>query len=672
MKFFAKLLLLLCVVVPVTVSAQTVSPPTQESLEYLKSLSLEALLETEVVTVSRRPEQAGRSAAAVYVVSARDLERSGARSIPDALRMVPGLQVARINNNQWVVSSRGFGDLFSDKLQVMVDGRSIYTPLFSGVFWEVEDLLIEDVERIEVIRGVGASMWGPNSVNGVINIITKSAEESQGTLLTTTVGSGGGIEIGARQGGTLAQGSYLKGSVKVSKQPGTILENGDEAYDGVEKIIAGFRLDHSFGDKAAPASSLMVKADVRKVEEETNVFLPGLIEGQMDRVEIPFKQSSLLGRLTKDWGKLGETRLQSSIVYSEIDTELPNEKRWTADVDLQQSVQPDEHQDWLMGTALRYSHDEIVNSSLLSFDPESDNTSLFSLFLQDDIGLVKDLWYLTLGARLDYYTDFGYELQPTIRIRYLGGQNQTIWGAVSRGVRSPSRIDTGLVLQSSEQEVMPGYRVRNTIYGSNDFDTESVIAWEAGYRKGLGRNLRFDSVFFYNDYQGLRSIDPMESVVSVDSSGVLIQQDLSFGNNLDGKSYGMEVFTSWKPLPVWELSLTYSFLRVQLEGGEQVVSQQFEDDDFPVHQAGLRSWLDLGENWEVDSELYWVDDLAGHDVDGYLRLDLRFGWKITDKWKLSILGENLIGERHAEFASTNGVVATEVPRQFFVKLTWAI
>lgn len=646
-----------------------VASGSEDSIEYLKSLRIEDLLEAEITSVSKKPEKVADAAAAVFVITAEDIERAGARSIPEALRMAPGLQVAQLSANKWVVTARGFGDLFSNKLLVMIDGRSVYTPLFSGVFWEMQDTLMEDIDRIEVIRGPGATLWGANAVNGVINIITKSTEQTHGMLVSAASGTRYPLAAGARFGERIGdRGSYrlyAKGDV----QEGYVQPDGEDAYDGWEKLQSGFRADVAAGSR----SSVTLQGDVHKGEEELTYNFPGLLSPADSQVTARYWGGNLLSRWEME--RSGDTliSLQAYYDYSNIDAVVPSENRHTFDLDFQYRTMMTSSQEVIWGLGYRRSSDDIGSSEILSFDPESKTLNLYSAFLQDEIALAVDSWWLTLGTKLEHNDYSGFEVQPTIRLRWKPVERQTVWAAVSRAVRTSSRADHDLLANSSEFADGFGNRYRTALIGQDDFQPEELIAYEFGHRWSPFATLSFDTALFYNDYESLRSLDRGTSFMDGVTSSPYLVIPLYIGNGLSAKTRGVEFLATWQPLDSWKLALGYSYIEASFAGGSgtDLSDQQFTEDDFPEHQFQLRSWLDLSANWALDSELYYVDDLAGEGIDGYFRLDLRLGWQITKNFKLSLSGENLTDSAKMEFTDSNALVGSEVPRQFFAKLTWS-
>jgi len=654
--------------VPATVGiADAAGVASDERIEYLKSLQIEDLLQAEVTSVSKKPEKLADAAAAVFVITAEDIERAGAQNIPEALRMAPGLQVAQLSANKWIVSARGFADLFSNKLLVLIDGRSVYTPLFSGVLWELQDVLMEDIDRIEVIRGPGAAIWGANAVNGVINIITKPADRTRGALVTAATGSHYPLATGARVGDRIGdKGSYrlyAKGDI----HDGYVQPDGEDAFDGWKKLQSGFRTDIA----AAADNSFTLQGDVQRGEEELTYNLPGLLSPAESQTEAKYWAGNLLTRWEKELDADTLLSLQAYYDYSHIDAIFPRENRQTFDVNFQYRTMMTSAQEVTWGLGYRRSADDIGGTDFLSFVPESKTLDLYSIILRDEIALVKGSWWLTLGSQFEHNDYSGFEVQPTIRLRWKPEERQTLWAAVSRAVRTSSRADHDYQGVISESTDALGNRYRGALFGRKDFQSEDLVAYELGHRWSPAAGLSFDTALFYNVYDELRSLDQGSPFVGADAQSPYLVIPLYIGNGLSGTTHGLELLANWQPVKDWKLAFGYTYIEGSLDGGPETIweNQQFDEEDLSHHQLQLRSWFDLTADWAFDSELYYVDQLT-EGIDAYVRLDLRLGWKINPHLTLSLSGENLTDDAKAEFTAGNSLVGSEVPRQFLAKLTW--
>lgn len=640
-----------------------------ENLEYLKSLDIADLLATEITSVSKKPEKLANAAAAAFVITAEDIERTGARNIPEALRMVPGLQVAQITASSWAISARGFTDLFSNKLLVLIDGRSVYTPLFSGVFWELQDTVIEDIDRIEVIRGPGATLWGANAVNGVINIITKSSSDTEGYLVSTGIGTSHKLMASGRIGGGFGEQNSFRLYAKGNIHDGNVKENGDDAHDSWNNLRSGFRTDMFVSEQ----SSLTITGDIYKGEEEVTYRFPGVLPEEMSEDTLDYKGGNILGKLETTRTNGSVYSLQAYYDYSTTDSLVPSENRHTADLDFQYKFDFGASHEIVWGLGYRLANDDINSTPILRFDPESKTDHLYSGFLQDEITLVEDTFWVTLGSKFEHNDYSGFEVQPNLRFRWKPVQNQTIWAAVSRAVRSPARADHDIDSAAAATIGPMGNRVVSKILGQDDFEAEELLAYEAGHRWSPRPNLSFDTSVFYNVYENQRSLEQGAPFLDTVAGVPAIVVPTYIGNGVDATTYGIEFLGSWNPTDQWKLYLSYSYLHVDFEGdpGVDLSRQSYEEEDSPTHQFQFRSYYDINDSWSFDTDIYFVDELSDRNIDAYLRIDCRLGFQINDELHISLNLENITEDQHAEFNNTNSLTATEVPRQVYAKLTWS-
>ena len=645
LKTFARPLRVACsgaIVMLVTlqapVMAQTGDQATSE-IGALKKLAFEELFNLEITTVSRRAERLVDAASAIQVINAEEIRRSGATSLPEALRLAPNLQVAQVNSSTWAISARGFNSTTANKLLVLIDGRSVYTPLFSGVFWDVQNVMLEDVDRIEVISGPGATLWGANAVNGVINVITKSARDTQGALLS----AGGGSQLrgfgNARYGGKVGADSYFRVYGMGFDRDDTKLRSGRDADSSWFTGQGGFRADW------LPAHGAIGSLQGNFYGGEIGQTAPGdvTVDGQ-----------NLIGRLTHPLTDKSDMTLQMywDRTYRRIPgsiTEVLN----TYDIEFQHRLLLGERNRLIWGGGYRFMHDDVKNTAALAFLPGRRDLHLFSGFVQDEISLVRDQLVLTIGSKFEHNDYSGFEFQPGARIAWMPLANHTLWAAVSRAVRSPSRIDTEFFAPGSPPFLLRG--------GGDRFDSEKVIAYELGYRTELAQRLGLSISTFYNDYDDIRSVEPIAG-----APGQLI-----ILNELSAKTYGVELSLAWQAFDWWRLRGGYTFFKkdIDLDRSLDVNRGRGEGND-PHHQFLVQSMINLPANLEFDSVLRYVDNLnqRGPTVPSYVSLDLRLGWRPTPGWEFAIVGQNLLDNQHPEF----GAAATrqEIPRSVFGKITW--
>ena len=622
-------------------------------------LSLEDLLKTEVTTVSRKSQTLQSTAAAAFVITREDIERSGATSLPEALRMAPGVQVARLANNRWAVSVRGFNGRYANKLLVLMDGRSIYSPLYSGVLWELEDTLLEDIERIEVIRGPGAALWGANAVNGVINIITRKARDTQGTLLIGETGTHERGLVAARHGGESADGHYRIWSKAFSRVASSDA-SGAPGNDYWRAARVGFRRDWTLDSAdrftlsgeayGGPTGDRWNPADVNSPTGATPTTLEQASQG-----------ARLLGRRESRLEDGSEFALQSYVDYVDVNfISAVQQKRLTFDVDFQRRAPLDARNDLLWGANYRFSRDDLVGQGNFSFAPRQRNFVLASAFVQNEFTLLPDALRVIAGARLEYNSFTGLEPQPNLRMVWTPALNQSVWGTLSRAVRTPSRLEMDATVDSS---VRPGIAPfpplvqRNVPSTTGNLRAEKVDTFELGYRRQFDSRLSVDLTGFYSRYRDLRSAQ-LGAQRFVQGSPSYVVQEINTVNGISAHTRGLELALDWHPLAWWRMQASYSHLRM---AGVATLNDPVTQEDAsnlatsaPRNRLSLRSSFSLSHRQQVDAWLRYVSQLgAGVERDravpAYTTLDLRYAWRPVPALELAIVGQNLLRPRHAEF-----------------------
>jgi iron complex outermembrane receptor protein len=605
----------------------------------LKKLAFEELFNLEITTVSKRPERLVDAASAIQVITPEEIRRSGATSLPEALRLASNLQVAQISSSQWAISARGFNASTANKLLVLIDGRTVYTPLFSGVFWDMQHVMLEDIERIEVVSGPGATLWGANAVNGVINIITKSTRETQGALLSA---GGGSLLRGfgnARYGNKIGEDIYFRVYGMGFDRDNTVFRNGRDADTAWSLGQGGFRADW------LPASGANVRVQGN--------FYGGDI-GQTGPGDVSVDGQNLIGRWTQPLANDSDVSLQ--FYWDRTHRRIPgsiSEVLNTYDVELQHRFAFGERNRLIWGAGYRFMHDDVKNSQAIAFLPGRRDLHLFSGFLQDEITLLRDQLILTIGSKFEHNSFSGFEVQPSARIAWLLAKDHTVWAAVSRAVRTPSRIDTEVFAPST-----PPFFLRG---GGGRFDSETVIAYELGYRTELANRLGLSISTFYNDYDELRSVEP---IAGAPGQFIIL-------NGLRAKTYGVELSLAWQATDWWRLRGGYTYFRKDLDLGRSGdVNRGRGEGNDPHHQFLIQSMINLPANVELDSVLRYVDNLnqRGPLVPSYVSLDLRLGWRPVPNWEFALVGQNLLDKRHAEFGAR--ATRQEIPRGVYGKVTW--
>lgn len=588
----------------------------------LKRLSIEELMRIDVTTVGRRSEPVGITAAAISVVTSDDIRRAGVTTIPDALRLVPGVHVAQSNGAAWHITTRGFNQVTANKLLVMIDGRTVYSPLFTGVFWNVIDYPLEDIERIEIIRGPGATLWGANAVNGIIHVITKHTRSTRGFYASASAGNEDRGTLTLRHGG----GSALDGVAW--RVYGTLADHdaqrfagGLPSHDGRTHGQAGFRLDAGTPER----TSLMFKGDAfRSRNDFTNgrsgAFTELDLQASVSHALAPGSQIDVQSYYRR------EARRQDGQFAHHIDI---------LDLDAQHAVRLRDRHAVVWGGGVRVNDDGSAGTPALSLAPPSRVHGLASVFVQDEIAIRPGRWFITPGAKWEYNSFTGGSLQPSVRTRVMLPGGQVAWGAVSRANRRPSRLEHDLVILGAEG--LP------TTVGSDAFLPERLLAIEAGYRVQPNAALAVEAAVFRHRFEDLRSVD---LPVAVPGPYVL-------GNSLEGRSQGLELSVSAQPTRWWRLSSGYTWLdtNVRPEPGGRAFGPGTSEANDPHHLFHLRTSFDLPRDVDLDASLRAVGPLSSPAVPGYGALDLRLGWRATGQIEVFAAGRNLLDARHPEFGA---------------------
>lgn len=607
-------------------------------------------LEEVVSTVSRQKSTVGKSPAAVFVITNEMIRRSGARSVPEVLRMAPGVQVNRIDANKWSVGIRGSANRFTNSLLVQIDGRSVYTPLFAGVFWDVQDVLLEDVERIEVIRGPGATVWGANAVDGVINIITRSSKETQGVF----VESGGGSErafTSARVGGQLGEnGTYRIFGKWYERDTGG--GRGFNPADDSRMGHGGLRLDWLLDSGV----SVTVQGDLYDGASGTRQTLPApLPAGRTTLIgDEQVVGGNLLTRLSQAIGDDSDWSLQ--VYYDRTERSFTHhafqDERDMFDIDFQYHSNPWVDHSIICGVAYRYHQDSITNSPFfLSFTPNKRSFDLVSGFVQDEITLLDNVLTLTAGSKFEHNDFTGFEFQPSVRLLWTPDETHSAWAAVSRAVRTPSRFD------DNGRLTLPGIPIGSPavfpiILGDRASESEDLLAYELGFREQVTDEFAWDLAAFFHDYDD-QHIFALQPPGFMPPEGPIAPQAIT--NSGSHQSYGCELSTSWNVTPSLQVFGTYMFLRTT------------DDSTVPHNRLYVQSSWDVTESAEFDTILRYVDKAPGTSVNHYLEMDLRFSWQPTEYLELFVVGRNLLDRGHEESTgdTTTGTAITNVEREVF-------
>jgi len=614
-------------------------PDTSLSAEALKKLSIEQLMNLQVTSVSKRPERLSQTASAIQVITQDDIRRSGAASLAEALRLAANLQVAQIDSRQWAISARGFNSTTANKLLVLIDGRTVYTPLFSGVFWDVQEVPLADIDRIEVISGPGATLWGSNAVNGVINVITRGVKDTQGLLLTGGGGNEqrgfGTVRYGAALGSTVRARLYGRGFGRAA----SALPSGAESADDWHLWQGGFRMDWD----AATANQVTLQGD--------------LYDGRIGQPTPAADMAVSGGNVMAKWSHTisEKSSLAAQLYYDRTHRNIPGtfgEDLDTYDVDLQHATRLGARHDLVWGLGYRLINDRVVNTAALAFLPAHVARQWFTGFIQDEIALVPNRLHLALGSKIEHNDYVGFEIQPSGRVNWKLSPSGTLWAAVSRALRSPSRIDRELFVPGQ-----PPY----FLAGGPGFHSEEELAYELGFRRQQGA-LALSVATFYSRYHGLRSLEQTNPPAAT---------PLVIGNGQDGESYGAELATDYRVTDRWRLRAAYTELRVHIwpNPGSTDQSRGASESHTPERQFFLQSSVDLPADLRFDAGLRAIDDITNQQVPGYGELNAKLSWQPLPALELSLVGQNLLHRRHVEFGAP-GATRREIERGVYGAVAW--
>lgn len=608
--------------------------------QQLADLSLEQLAALPVISVTKSQKPVSEAAASVFIITERDLRNAGSSSLPEALRLAPNLQVARVDARNYAITARGFNNPFENKLQVMIDGRTIYSPLFSGVYWDAQDLVLEDLDRIEVVSGAGGTLWGANAVNGVVNIVTRSAADTQGVLL-----SAGGSEhenySALRYGGETGEGGYYRVYAKHSQHDDTLSESGLDTDTGWERSQLGFRMDWD--------DHMTLQGDA---------YTGRLHQSNTDSIVI--SGANLLGR--GSWHLDGGSRVsvQTYIDHTERDQPLAFSQHLTTfDLDAQQDMALGTRHKLIWGLGYRYADDDIHNYPAFAFLPENMHMIWRNLFVQDEIALTPQVTF-TLGTKWEDNPYTGGETMPGAQFAWAPDETKLVWASASRAVRSPSRIDRDFY-SPTHPPVVNGV-ARYAVAGGPDFVSEIADVYELGYRSQPVPEVSWSATVFYSHYDRLRTLE-----LNTGGPGVV------FKNMAEAYSRGIELWGSWQVAVPWRLhaGLVAQDLDVRRKPGSLDLTNitGLANGD-PDYYWLLRSSYEFSSHLELHASLRHVEALENTKVPAYEELDLHLVWMPVPGWALSLVGQNLLAGDHAEFGPVGGRSVYE--RSLFGKVVWSL
>lgn len=616
----------LCIILlPAMVLSQKTSLDSPSaSIAELKKLDMGALMDIEVTSVSKKAEKLSDAASAIQVITHDDIRRSGAANLPEALRLATNLQVAQVNSSQWAISARGFNNVLANKLLVMIDGRTVYTPLYAGVFWDVQNVLLDDIDRIEVISGPGGTLWGANAVNGVINIITKNAKNSQGLLVEAAAGTELRGLGNIRYGGQIGKQVYFKAYGTAFKRDNTINLDESDANDAWTMAQGGFEFDWDATEKDA------VTLQSNLYDNRPN---PDGTEAVVARGH------NVISRWTHSQSENSDFQLQ--VYYDQTWRDFQTgftEKLKTYDLDWQHRFSLGKSHEIIWGLGYRLMDHEVENTVLLKFEPAHKHLHLYNIFVQDQFSIIKDRLLLTVGSKFEHNSFTGLQIQPNGRLALSMLQNHTLWVSVSRAVRTPARIDRDFRLSRSPE--------LDLVIGNDEFKSEKVLAYELGWRFQSQSQFNLSLATFYNFYDYLRTAEPGPPPLNL---------PITIGNGLEGETYGAEISGTYQPLEWWRIRGGYTFMKKQLslKPTSKDLNEGNAESNDPEHQFLIQSTMNLPGNIEWGFVVRHVSELPDPRVASYWGFDSKVSWMPTKTIEISLVGQNLLDDRHVEFARSS-------------------
>jgi len=644
----------------------------------LTEFSLEELMDVEVVSISRKAESIQGAAAAVFVISAEDIRRSGAHSIPEVLRLAPGLNVARINSSSWAITARGFNSRFANKLQVLVDGRSIYSPMFSGVYWEDSSVMLEDIERIEIIRGPGATMWGANAVNGVINIITRKPEaENPESMVALMVGNDDLFRGAGRIDGSQGSNGAWRLSGQYKKHHSFTSETGTDIHDAWDEKLARLRWDSQWGE----GNSLTVSGHLFQGNMESQ-FLDNTPDPPYSKIsndEIDFMTASFQTIWSRTISETSALKLGLHFTHFDRREYLLDELHNIVDIDFQHNFNLSQSHAVIWGGTLRKYHDNLSGTPGVFFDPESIDGNVFSAFLQDDWTLVPQKLNLILGGKWEYRKDTGDQWQPNVRMAWTPTEKATWWASVARAVRVPSRINRDIQMDMAYMppgSFFPGSPpISISMVGNENMVPEELVAYEAGVRLKPHGRLSLDVALFYNEYANLRTLEMGELEPHPVYGLPVMMLPFVMENGSGGHTQGGEFAMNWRSSSICRFQLAYSYW--DYRGAE--VSSEGQDNGMgrmatPKHQLSLRGIFNPINQWEADLWFRFTDRLMAdpENVGDWKELDFRVSWLPVSHLRLVAGGRNLLHESHREFGYRSAApTPAYLEPSVYVELQWS-
>jgi iron complex outermembrane receptor protein len=634
----------------------------------LADFSLEDLLKVQVTSVSKKEQTLARTAASVYVMHAEEIRRTGAENLPDLLRAVPGVNVAQIAAGAWAISIRGMNGRYSSKVLVMVDGRAVYTGTFGGVYWDQIDLPLESVERVEVIRGPGGTIWGANAVNGVIHIITKNASATQGGLVSQSAGSDGGVRSLVQYGNKAGTHGSYRAYGNFQRFPSMEAAAGG-AGDQWQRYHAGLRGDW----QAAPRDTLMVEGSlfVDRGNQNRRTFVLDLLGSGSFRQPVRSNGGDAMARWTHTSASGAETKVQAYVdSYHRGDMAI-SEPVNTVDLDVQRSFSAGDRHQLMLAAGFRTVSSILNSTSTLTFAPARRLDELYSVFAQDEIRLRDSVW-LTAGSKLEHNSYTGFEYEPSLRLAWAPGPSHTIWAAVARAIRQPARSDSSVHLNVANPPLAANTDAVITFNGNPGIRSEQLRDAEAGYRRQWGNILSLDIGAFFSRYHGLLTQDERPSAIQMMGAMLLGVRTLQYGNGGRATDYGGEASLAWTPSSRWRFSAGYANLHMNgaVSGAAIPAIAPITEDNAPRHTLEFRSFFNLTRRLEWDQSIAAQTRFPGGSNESHTRVDTRLAWRAGERLEFSVIGRNLFHPGWVEFYRNSWLVSSRNQRSILCKVSW--
>lgn len=636
----------------------------------LGGASLADLMKIEITSASRKEQRLFDTPSAVYVITGEDIRRSGLTSVPELLRLAPGVQVAQINGTKWAVSVRGFNGLYSNKLLVLVDGRTVYNPIFAGVTWDSEDLMVENIERIEIVRGPGGAVWGANAVNGVINVVTKTATTTQGMFVRVGAGTLDSPSLAVRYGGTAKSVAY-RAYAQWAGRNGSDLPPRLMQKDDADALTVGARVDGT-----ADHASWMIQLNAISARSH-GLWTPPTLAPTLNPADVLPEMShagggALVGRWTRQMAPGASLQVEGSFDMSRRNEPVGEFDQRAAEAAVQYRARVGARHDFIAGIGYRSMNVSLDGREGIALVPRDITQGIFNTFGQDEIALVPDRLSLTLGAKVEHAAGVGIGVQPTGRLMWSVTRDQRVWWAVSRALRTPSLLDRNILVQFPVVQTPSGIPFGVEVKGNPDARSESVVSFESGYRAEIG-DITLDVAAFTSAYGRLKTTEPLAPYLSITSAGPVVVAPQTFGNRMHADARGIELSADWHPVPFWRLDVGYTAFRLtpHLDADSQDPGTAPYAGSAPRQQWQGRSWIALPGRINVDLLLLHVGAIDTIEIPAYTRADLRVEFPLTRDFSLIAVGQNLIDPGHVEFGGeAEQVIATRQPRAARVQLVW--